>query len=186
MSAVDRTVNVLVQEFGLLRLRRSIGLALAARIPELVANRVRTTIIRLAGVDIGPETVVGGPIRVAGPRAEELRIGAGCWINAHCYFDVSAPVRIGDRVALAQHVRIITNSHEMGDRRLRAAALLAAPVTVNDGCWIGAGALILPGVTIGEGAVVAAGSVVTTDVAEDTIVGGVPARVIRGLGDEPR
>jgi acetyltransferase-like isoleucine patch superfamily enzyme len=57
-------------------------------------------------------------------------------------------------------------------------------VTIEDDVWIGANAVILPGVTIGRHAVVAAGAVVTTDVLENTVVGGVPARIIKKINSE--
>ncbi len=66
-------------------------------------------------------------------------------------------------------------------RRRRAGRSIAAPVVIEPGSWIGARATILGGVTIGEGAVVAAGAVVTRSVPPDTLVGGVPATVIREL-----
>jgi len=63
----------------------------------------------------------------------------------------------------------------------RAANLETAPIVLQDGAWIGAGATILPGVTVGSGSIVAAGAVVTKDVLPNTLVGGVPARHIRDL-----
>ena len=56
-----------------------------------------------------------------------------------------------------------------------------APVNIKDHVWIGSGAIILPGVTIGEGAIVAAGAVVTKDVEEKTVVGGIPAKKIKDI-----
>ena len=69
----------------------------------------------------------------------------------------------------------------MGDPECRAGAHLARPIRIESGAWIGARSTILPGVTVGHGAVVAAGAVVTRDVEPNTLVAGVPARVLRSL-----
>jgi acetyltransferase-like isoleucine patch superfamily enzyme len=78
-------------------------------------------------------------------------------------------------------VLFLTSGHEIGPSERRAGPVHSSPITVEDGCWIGAGSILLPGVTIGRGSIVAAGSVVTKDVAPDTLVGGIPARPIREL-----
>jgi maltose O-acetyltransferase len=71
---------------------------------------------------------------------------------------------------------------ELAERR---QFITAEPITIGSHVWIGAGATVLPGVTIGDKAVIAAGAVVTKDVPESCLVGGVPAQVIRNLnGDE--
>ena len=64
--------------------------------------------------------------------------------------------------------------------------MIPAPIHIGRHVWIGANATVLPGVTIGEGAIVAAGAVVTKDVPKNTMVGGVPARVIRTIDEEER
>ncbi|MDW3214164.1 MAG: DapH/DapD/GlmU-related protein [Ilumatobacteraceae bacterium] len=137
-------------------------------------------------MSIGVGTVIGGGMRIAGrgPAERRLRIGDRGWINAGCYFDASAPITIGDDVAIGQGVLILTQSHELGPSERRAGALTDAPVTIGDGCWLGARSVILPGVTIERGSIVAAGAVVRHDVPPDTLVAGVPARTIRDLRDD--
>lgn len=166
-------------EIANLRLRRSVGLSVNRLLPELVGVRVRTTLLRLAGVSIGPRSIVGGPMTIVGRG--ELRVGRDCWINGGCHFDVSADVSIGNRVALAQGVLLVTNTHELGGPHQRAGAVVAKPVTIGDGCWLGAHVIVLPGVTIGVGSVIGAGAVVTADVEPNVLAGGVPARTIKRL-----
>lgn len=173
---------MLVEEFRSCRPRRSFALFLTRLAPPLVGNRARAAALRLGGVAVGAGTTFGGRVEVVGTA--ELRIGSTCWINGGCYFDVSAPIVVGDRVALAQEVMILTNTHEMGTHDARAAELRRAPVVIGDGVWIGARAIVLPGVTVGAGAVVGAGAIVTRDVEPDTVVAGVPARPITALGPD--
>jgi maltose O-acetyltransferase len=75
----------------------------------------------------------------------------------------------------------LTLSHQIGGRDYRAGATTTRTITVESGVWIGARSVILPGVTLGAGSVVAAGSIVNKDVDADTLVAGVPARVVRTL-----
>ena len=82
---------------------------------------------------------------------------------------------------LGHEVSIITSSHEIGPTERRAYGSVAEPVVIEPGAWIGARATLLPGVTIGKGAIVGAGAVVTRSVEADTLVAGVPARMLRRL-----
>ena len=155
-------------------------------LPDLIGNRFRVAMLRCAGVSIGHGTVIGGGVRIvgAGRSQDRLHIGERGWINAGCYFDVSARIDVGDDVAIGQQVLFLTQSHEVAGSSRRAGALTTAPIIVGNGCWIGARSVILPGVTVGAGAIVAAGAVVTADVPANALAGGVPARVIRALGGE--
>ena len=86
---------------------------------------------------------------------------------------------IEDNVLIGPKVNLVTENHPLdpADRK----SLVCQSIVVKYNAWIGAAATILPGVTIGENAVVAAGAVVTSDVPPNTVVGGVPAKVIKTL-----
>jgi acetyltransferase-like isoleucine patch superfamily enzyme len=88
-------------------------------------------------------------------------------------------ITLEDEVLLGPRVNLVTENHPLDptDRR----ALICKPIIIKRKAWIGAGATILPGVTIGENAVVAAGAVVSKDVPANTVVGGIPARVIKTI-----
>ncbi|MCC7035513.1 MAG: acyltransferase [Acidobacteria bacterium] len=97
-------------------------------------------------------------------------------------------VRIGHRVYTSPMVQLVAVNHEFDDaaRPFVEQGITAQGITVEDDVWIGAGAVVTDGVTVGRGAVVAAGSVVTRDVPPCTVVGGVPARVLRRVGERPK
>ena len=96
---------------------------------------------------------------------------------------VIGPVTIGSHVNLAQGITVTALNHNFSDKNLRIdeQGVSTNPVTIGDDIWIGANAVILPGVTIGDHSVVAAGAVVTKDVPPHTLVGGVPAKIIKTL-----
>jgi len=107
------------------------------------------------------------------------RIGKNVFINADCSFLDIGGITIEDDVLISPKVSLITESHPLDPAERKS--LLVKPVVIKRNAWIGAGAIILPGVTVGENAVVAAGAVVNKDVAENTIVAGVPAKVVKTL-----
>ncbi|MER7774635.1 sugar O-acetyltransferase [Streptomyces sp. NPDC096191] len=106
--------------------------------------------------------------------------GRNVFVNQGCTFMDKGGIRIGDGVMIAPKVSLITGGHPLplAERR---AYLSFAPIVIEDDVWIGTSAVILQGVTIGAGAVVAAGAVVSRDVPAGTLVGGVPARVIKTI-----
>jgi maltose O-acetyltransferase len=159
------------------------GRLLCAPLPHGVGNRLRTHLLRAAGLSIGDGTTVAGTPRITGGRqgTRNVRIGRDCFINIGCIFDASAAIDLGDGVSLGQEVVITTSSHDASHPRRRGGTLTAEPIRVGDGAWIAARAVLLPGVTVGAGAVVMAGAVVARAVTAHTMVGGVPARVVREL-----
>lgn len=126
---------------------------------------------------------------------------AGAWIEPDFYCDYgyniylgknfyanhgvvildTAAVTFGDDVMLAPGVLISTASHPLDPIKRKKGLETALPITIGNNVWIGMGAKILDGVTIGDNAVIAAGSVVNRNVAENIVVGGVPAKIIKAI-----
>jgi acetyltransferase-like isoleucine patch superfamily enzyme len=111
----------------------------------------------------------------------DVTIGDYTRIGIHC--TVIGPVCIGSHVNLAQGITVTALNHNFADttQRIDEQGVSTRPVTIADDVWIGANAVILPGVNVGQHAVVAAGAVVTTDVPPYSVVGGVPAKVLKRL-----
>lgn len=106
-----------------------------------------------------------------------IHLGENVFINMSCHFQDQGGIYIGDGALIGHNVTIATLNHLMDPEE--RASTIPSPVHMGRRVWVGANATILPGVTIGDGAVVAAGAVVTKDVPENTVVAGVPARVLK-------
>jgi maltose O-acetyltransferase len=105
-----------------------------------------------------------------------IQIGDNSVINKYCTLDGrGGKIIIADNVDVAQEVNIWTAEHDPNDRNHDART---GNVIIEDHCWIASRVTILPGVTIHRGAVVSCGAVVTKDVPEMAIVGGIPAKII--------
>lgn len=112
-----------------------------------------------------------------------IRIGRDCLVGEYSVIRGQGGVEIGDRVYTSPFTQIIAVNHVFDDpqRPFVEQGITAEGIVVEDDVWLGAGAVITDGVRVGRGAVVAAGAVVTRDVAPHTVVGGVPARVIKEI-----
>ena len=113
---------------------------------------------------------------------KNIHLGKDVFINMGCKFQDQGGIFIGDGALIGHNVVLATLNHAMApeDR----ATMVPTSIHIGRNVWIGANATVLPGVTIGDGAIVAAGAVVTKDVPENTVVGGVPARIIRQVSEE--
>ncbi|MCB8977304.1 MAG: acyltransferase [Ardenticatenaceae bacterium] len=152
-------------------------------LPYYVGCRWRVKVLRLVGFQIGKGTTFFGMPSITGMKNLHLnlKIGENCIFNYGCKLEVGEKLTVGSFVSFGHEVMILTSTHEIGEKDQRLGPIVAKPVTVENGCWLGSRSLILPGVTIGAGAVVAAGSVVIKDVPSNTLVAGTPATIKKYL-----
>lgn len=136
-------------------------------------------------VSIGAGTIIEctGVIRELG---ESLTIGDHVGFAQNCFIEVRGPVKIGDNCIFASSVTMAAENHNFADPDvpIRLQGATRKGITIGEDCWIGAKVSILDGVTIGKGCVIAAGAVVTKDVPDYTVVGGVPAKVLKSRKPE--
>ncbi|MDE7389155.1 MAG: sugar O-acetyltransferase [Muribaculaceae bacterium] len=110
---------------------------------------------------------------------KNLHFGRRVFVNSGCKFQDQGGIYMGDDVLVGHNCMIATLNHaEDPEHR---GDMIPRPVRIGNKVWIGANATILPGVTIGDGAIIAAGAVVSKDVAPRTVVGGVPAKVLKTI-----
>jgi maltose O-acetyltransferase len=185
MKSLDRALEVLREELDGVRPRHALARLLAWPIPMLAGSRLRAAALRLAGFRVGRGVTLGDMPRIFGngPIAQRLTIGDHCFFNVGATLELGESITIGRWVTLGPDVMLLTTTHEIGGPGQRCSSRTLAPIWVGDGVWIGARAIVLPGVTIGRGAVVGAASLVMHDIEPNTLVAGVPARLVRRLGD---
>ena len=110
---------------------------------------------------------------------KNTKIGKNVFINFDCVFLDLGGIIIDDNVLIAPKVSLLSEGHTLSP--FERQSLIPGQIHIRKNAWIGAGANILPGVTVGENSVVAAGAVVSKDVPANTIVGGVPAKIIKTI-----
>lgn len=133
----------------------------------------RNFFYRLSGIKLGRGATFHMGARFFQPN--NIEIGEGTIVGDHAFLDGRAKIKIGKQVDIASQVMIYNSEHDLSDSTFKATE---EPVTIGDYVFIGPRVTIMPGVSIGNGAVIAGGAVVTKDVADNAIVGGVPAKVI--------
>lgn len=134
---------------------------------------VRNSLFQLAGGHLGPGSTLHMAARFYSPSG--VSIGEDTIIGYRAFLDGRDKLVIGNHVDIASEVMIYNSQHDLESEDFQATL---APVHIGDYVFIGPRAIILPGVNIGKGAVVAAGAVVTKDILDFAIVGGIPAKVI--------
>lgn len=137
----------------------------------------RNFFYRLSGIKMGKGSTFHMGARFFYPK--NIEIGEGTIIGDHAFLDGRAKIKIGKQVDVASQVMIYNSEHDLADPTFKATE---EPVSIGDYVFIGPRAIIMPGVTIGNNVIVAGAAVVTKNVPENAIVGGVPAKII---GERP-
>ncbi len=165
-----------------LRCRRKIKFFGSATIED----GVKIDALSKDGIEVGENFSIGrnsiiectGVLRELG---EKLTIGKNVGIAANAFISMRGPVEIGDDTIFGPNVAIHAENHNFSDfdKPIRLQGGTRKGIKIGNNCWIGSGVIILDGVTIGDGCVIAAGAVVNKDIPDNSIAGGVPAKVIK-------
>jgi maltose O-acetyltransferase len=145
--------------------------ALAGALPPFIGNRLRSRLLKAAGLKIGKGSIFWGMPTIIGTNVtKNLTIGEECGFNVGCVIDVGGQIKIGNHVGCGHHVMILSRTYALGSAAQRAGMPLCDPVVIEDGVWISARCTIMPGVTIGAGAVIGATMVISKDVPSNTLL----------------
>lgn len=145
-------------------------------------EEIREIMGRLTGKEVDPAFRLFPPFYT--DFGKNITIGRDVFINSGCHFQDQGGIEIGDGALIGHNVVLATINHDLDPAMNRKNHY--APIKIGAHVWIGSNATILSGVSIGEWSVVAAGAVVARDVPPMTVVGGVPARIIKNIEPEER
>jgi acetyltransferase-like isoleucine patch superfamily enzyme len=166
-EASSKVVNRLVNYF------LDFELMLLRWVGHIPSHTIRKMKYRLFGMKIGKGSTIHMWANFFNPK--NIEIGEDTIIGDHAFLDGRDKIKIGDHTDIASSVMIYNSEHDLSNEDFAA---VSAPVVIGDYVFIGPRVTIMPGVKIGKGSAVAGGAVVTKDVDEFSIVGGVPAKAI--------
>lgn len=176
------TEKMVPEKDGLRQLISQIQVENKPLVQELNTNiqtydSARKLLEKITGQKIDATTVINVPFQT--DFGCHITFGKNVYVNMDVFMTDLGGITIEDNVLIAPRAKILTVNHPLkpSDRH----KLELKSVTLKKNCWIGADATIMPGVTVGENAVVAAGALVTKDVPADTLVAGIPAKVMKKL-----
>lgn len=156
---------------------RTIRLCVEMNATATELDQVRERLSDIIGTRIDESTTIFPPFHTNFGRF--IKLGKSVFINHACSFLDIGGITIEDDVQIGPRVNLTSENHPLdpADRK----TVILQPILIKRNAWIGAGATILPGVTIGENAIVAAGAVVSRDVPPNTVVAGIPAKVVKSI-----
>jgi acetyltransferase-like isoleucine patch superfamily enzyme len=140
---------------------------------------IRYALLKTIAIQVGDNVAIYPDVYIF--HTEGLSIGNNVSIHPMCYIEAKGGITIGDDVSIAHAVTILSVNHIYSDLNvpIKDQGIEYKQTEIKTNVWIGAKASVLAGVTVSSGAIIATGAVVTKDVAEKTIVGGVPAALIK-------
>lgn len=140
-------------------------------------DEMRERLSEIIGTQIDKSSTIFVPFHTNFGR--HTKIGKNVFINHACSFLDLGGITIEDDVLIGPRVNLTTENHPIDPTKRKFLDLKG--IVIKRNAWIGAGATILPGVTVGENSIVAAGAVVNRDVPDNTIVGGIPAKILKTI-----
>lgn len=135
---------------------------------------IKIAMLRLFGAKIGKGLVIKNEVRIKSPW--NLVVGDDCWLGEGCWIDNLDKVVIGSNVCISQGALLLTGNH---DYTISSMPYRNAPISIEDGVWIGAKTTVCPGIAVHRNAILTVGSVATKDMKENGIYQGNPAVKIR-------
>ena len=141
---------------------------------------VKRRLLNGIGYSLGEGTKVVGPVYCPG----KLKTGTNCWLGRNLTIHGNGTVEICDDCNIAPDTTFLTGSHEDAPLETETGEELPPSICVEEGCWIGTGAILCQNVTIGKGCMIIPGTCVMKTLPEKTLVGGVPARVMKKLDEK--
>ena len=140
-------------------------------------EEIRALVSELVGYEVDKSFGLFPPIYT--DFGKNIKIGKNVFINSGCCFQDQGGIELGDGCLIGHQAVIATLNHDLDPNK--RGSMIPVKVTLGKNVWVGAHATILPGVKIGDNAVIAAGAVVTKDVPANTVVAGVPAKIIKTI-----
>jgi len=140
-------------------------------------QKIRQFLSQIIDSEIDKSVTIFTPFHIN--YGKNTQIGKNVFINFDCVFLDLGGITIEDGVLIAPKVSLLSEGHPISPEQRHS--LVPKHIHIKKNAWIGANATILHGVTIGQNAVVAAGSVVTKDVPDNVVVGGIPAQILKEL-----
>ena len=140
---------------------------------------LKRKLLNAIGYSLGEGTKVVGPIYCTA----KLVTGSNCWLGRNFTIHGNGVVEMGDNCDIAPDVTFLTGRHAIISQEDGAAESRKYSIRVGEGCWIGAGTTLGRNVTIGKGCMILASACVMKNMPEKTLIGGVPARIVRKLDD---
>lgn len=140
---------------------------------------IRYALLKSITINCGDNVSIQSGVYILNP--EKISFGNNVSVHPMCYLDASGEIIIGNDVSIAHGVTVMSTEHNFVDinKPIKDQGITLQKTNINDNVWIGAKATILAGNKVGTGSIIAANAVVTKDVPDYTIVGGIPARTIK-------
>ena len=143
----------------------------------------RDALLRRTLRHVGKDVLVRAPFYC---EYGAISIGDRTFVNVDAVMLDVAPITIGASCQIATRVQLLTATHPIDPEPRRIGWEYGQPIALGDNVWLGGGVIVCPGVTIGHDTVVGAGAVVTKDLPAGVVAAGVPARVLREIGEHDR